>query len=182
MSTILDEIELETNPNDASFDARKIPSGKSTIRRGLAGLLAAITLFSGSVMGATQAHAAEPPATSTITETTNQSPDTIIEIPECYQYEVYNMCGKNKGEPITIGDLNNATDNYMSLSISGNESLEWLNYLKNVEFLSISMHTKDTSAFKDIRNLTGFKELTITTFDSVDLTKEDFSFLKILKI
>lgn len=169
---------LELNPNDASFDARQIPKTKNTIKRGLAGLLAAISLFSGSVLGATKVEAAQMNDTQAVTEMASVSPNTVIDIPESYQYEVYDLCGKELGDTITVGDLNDANSSFVSISVSDNQSLEWLNYLNNVETLAIAIHTDDMSAFKDVKKIPGLKSLSLFTLDPADLTKENFSFLK----
>lgn len=166
---------LEINPNDSSIDTRQIPIGRSAIRRTLAGLLLGFTLFSGSALGPQQVNAAD--LETSIVKTDTVSDDTIIDIPSDYQYEVAYICGKEKGENITVGDLKNASNVLLSFSIYDDQSLDWMNYLRNVENIVIVLHDKNTKAFQDIEKLSGTKSLTITTLEQAELTQEDFKFL-----
>ena len=62
-----DELELETNENDASCDTREMPKSRWNFKRSIAGLLVGFALFSGSVLGPTEVYAAEmdnPPSQS----------------------------------------------------------------------------------------------------------------------
>lgn len=175
----MDDLELELNKNDASIDTTQIPNYRRNIKRSIAGLLTFFTLFSGSVVGPTIANAAEEsPSYSTSQSYDSEDLDKVVEIPEAYQNEVAYMCKKEVGEPITVGDLRNVNESYLSLIVLNDYSLEWLNYLSGVDSLDLIVRREDTKVFREIKKLSGITNLGISTYyKSLDLTSEDFSFL-----
>ena len=173
-------MSLEVNKNDASVDTRQISSNGLEFQRIIAGFLVAITLFSGSILGPTAVYARETAGTSVSQSIDYVSPSTVVEIPEAYKYEVYDLCGKEDEEPITVGDLNSINSKFMVLSIVDGESLEWLNYVGNVEYLTMIIHADDMSVLKDVKKLQGIKNLSIQApyLTPIELKIEDFAFLR----
>ena len=173
-------MSLEVNKNDASVDTRQMTNNRLEFRRTIAGFLVALTLFSGSALGVTTVYAQETDVPSASQSIDQVSPSTVVEIPEAYQYEVCYLCGKERGEPITVGDLNAIDDMFMNLSIVDGESLEWLNYVGNIEYLTMIIHADDTSVLKNIKKLKNVKNLSILSpfSTSIELKNEDFAFLR----
>lgn len=171
-------MSLEINRNDSSIDTRQIPQHGTTFQRTIAGLLTTLILFSGSLIGPTTVYAAETPSTSQ--SQTYIDPSTVIDIPEEHQYVVAEACGKEKGEPITVGDLNAIKDNWMTLTVYDDTNLEWLNHLGQVEYLSIIIHADDMSLFRKIKSLKNVNSISITPAlnNSIDMTSQDFAFIK----
>lgn len=174
----IDELELEINPNDASCDTRQIPKNKDLFKRSIAGLLVGLTLFSGSVLGPTVAHAAEignPPSQSQGIDDENR----VINIPEEHAWEVADLCGKEVGEPITIKDLKSVKDSYVSITAVDGCNLEWIKYLGDVEYLSIILRSENTEMFRQIDSLSGVRNLALTSiYENHELNATDFAFLK----
>ncbi len=172
-----DELELEINENDASCDTREMPKSSGDFKRSIAGLLVAFSLFSGSLFGPTQVYAAETdnlPSQSQEVDDENR----VLEIPEEHAWDVADMCGKEMGEPITIKDLKAVKDSYVSITALNGTNLEWLQYLGQVEFLSIIIHADDTECFRKIKSIPGVEHLALTTMnDENELNAEDFSFI-----
>lgn len=172
-------MSLEINTNDQSIDTRSLSNSRGTFQRSIAGLLTTLMLFSGSVLGTQEVHAAELEDTPSYSQEYDDiNPDMVVEIPEIYQYEVYSACGKQPGEEITVRDLNNIQDTFLTVPIEDDSSLEWLNYVRGVEYLTMFIKTSDTSVLQQIKELKGIKNLSISTFDTLELTAKDFSFLK----
>ena len=172
-------MSLEVNKNDQTINAKTISSSRERIRRTIAGVLTTLMLFSGSILGSQNVHAAEyetPPSYSNTQE--NIDDDTIIVIPETYKYQVSQACGKTVDDDITIGDLKQFSDMYFSLSISDDSSLEWLNYVNGKNSIYMHLHNEDTSVLQQIKKLKGFKTLYISTFNNIELNEDDFKFLK----
>lgn len=109
----------------------------------------------------------------------NVSKSKVIEIPPAYKDEVYDLCEKQLNQPLTVGELYEIEADFLSLSITDNQSLAWLNYLNNVESISLVIQTDDISAFKKVTKLSGVTSLSITTFKQITLTKENFAFLNL---
>lgn len=177
----MEEQILEVNHQDATIDTNQIPKSSITTKQRLAGLLVFLMLFSGSILGPTKVHAAEVPGTSTSQQKNENDPDTVVEIPENYRWEVASLCGKEEGEPITIGDLNAINDTFLNVSVEDGASLEWLNHVGKIEYLTLFIHADDTSVLKDIKSLrNGVKNLSIMSpaMTSVELKTDDFAFLK----
>lgn len=171
--------ELELNKNDASLDTSKMPKSRGDFKRTIAGLLTFCTLFSGSILGPTVAHAAETTESYSQTQDyDSEDPNQEVEIPDVYKWEVAYLCGKEKEEPITIGDLRTVEDSFLSFAITDDASLEWMNYLGKIDNLSLVLHTEDTSVLKDIKKLNNVSSIDISTFNNLDFTLDDFSFLK----
>lgn len=171
-------MSLEVNKNDSSIDTRQINQHRPIFQRTIAGLLTSLILFSGSLMGPTTVYAAETPSTSQ--SQTYVDPSTVIEIPEEHQYEVYSLCGKETGTPITVGDLKNINDSWMTVTVYDDSSLEWLNYVGKIEYLSLIIHAEDTSIVQTLRKLNNVDTVSISSpFNSpIELNAKDFAFLK----
>lgn len=171
--------ELELNKNDASIDTTKLPKSRGNFERKIAGFLTLCMLFSGSILGPTVAHAAETSESySQSQDYDSEDPNQEVEIPDAYKWEVAYLCGKEDSDPITIGDLRNVQDSFFSFAITDDSSLEWMNYLGKIDNLSIVLNTDDTSVLKDIKKLKNVSNIDISTFNSLDFTLDDFSFLK----
>lgn len=171
-------MSLEVNENDKSINATYIPSPRKEFQRKIAGILTTIMIFSGSLIGMTEAKAQEVPITTTQSISSHsEDPNQIIEIPEIYKYDVAYACGKEEDDPITIGDLSSIQTDFLVLGIYDDSSLEWLNYCKGIQDLVLAIHTDNAEMFKDIDKL-NMPNLSITTDKSLSLTEENFSFLK----
>lgn len=166
-------MSLEVNKNDQAISGATIFNSGNIIQRRIAGILTTIMLFSGSIMGVSEVKAAEiMPSDAYVELDLNQ----VIEIPEAYRYEVSNACGKEMTDDITIGDLKNFDDKFFSITIQDNSSLKWLNYIEGKEMIMIHVDTEDTSVLKEINELKGFKSINLSTWNNLELNKEDFSF------
>lgn len=170
--------KLEINQNDQNLDTNQMPATRNTFRRTIAGFLTLCTLYSGSIIGPLNVNAKETESTSQSQSYDNEDPKTIIEIPDSYKWEVSHACGKETSDDITIGDLRNINNEFMSIVISDDSSLEWLNYIKGINYLYIIINTDDTSVLKDIKKLQGIKELYISTYNDLTFTNEDFKFVE----
>lgn len=172
-------MSLEINANDQSIDTRTLSNSRGIFQRSIAGLLTTLMLFSGSVLGAQEVRAAELEGTPSYSQEYDDiNPDMVVEIPKIYQYKVYSSCGKQPGEEVTVRDLNNIQDTFLTVPIEDDSSLEWLNYVRGVEYLTMLIKTTDTSVLQQIKELKGIKNLSISTFDTLELTAKDFSFLQ----
>lgn len=174
----IDDLELEINENDASCDMSKLPKSRGEFKRSIAGILVALTLFSGSLIGPTTAYAAEldtPPSQSQDIDDEN----SVIEIPEEHAWEVADMCGKEIGEPITIKDLKEVKDSFVSITALTDSNLEWINYLGQVDYLSIIIRADNTEMLRKIESIPGVENLSLISMDDThELNEEDFAFIK----
>ncbi len=171
----MNDFELEINENDSSIDTRSIPANRPCFRRGLAGFLTVMMLFSGSVLAAVPAYAAE---FDTEQSQSAENPNQVIEIDKSQKYEIARLCGKTVDDDITIGDLRSINDTFLTMAVDDDSNLEWLQYIGNVDFLSIVIHASSTDVFKSIDKLGGIKSLSLFATTPSDFTKENFSFLK----
>ena len=173
-------MSLEINKNDSSIDTRQIPNNDRAFTRYLAGFLTTVFLFSGSIMGPTIVHATEYEQPKNTQSSTYVSPSTVIEIPEIYQYEVYDVLGKEIGEEVTVADLNSINDIFMTIAVRDDSSLEWLNHVGNIEYLTLIIHDEDSTALKDVKTLRGAKHVSILSplLTHIELKKDDYKFLR----
>ena len=172
--------QLELNKNDSMSNVSKLHQNKQLYRRSIAGILVLCSLYSGSLISPVKVKATEIESTTQTQMDNIKHPNMEIEIPECYKWKVAEICHKDITDKITIGDLQNASVRELKLRITDNSSLEWLNYVKSINELDISISTDDYSALKEIEKINGATKINISSPINIRaaITNEDFKFIK----
>ena len=69
-------------------------------------------------------------------------------------------------------------DGSLFLIMYKEQSLDWLKYCKNLEYLTIVVNAEDTSMFKQIKELSNLKNFHITSYDALTFNRQDFKFIE----
>ena len=127
-------------------------------RRYIAGLLSAVSLYSG--VGTTIGHvnAADIPKTSY-----SEHQDDEVNIPEDLRYSIASAVGKRTDEPITIDDLKSLTYQTLVLENDIEYDLSYLQYCTNLDMLVIMSKNTDSSVLKTLPPLPNLKSLIISS-------------------
>ena len=167
---------LELNNNDQILDTKQLKKNRPAFQRTIATLLTLCTLYSGSLIGPLKVEAEEINSTAQTT-LLPEEPNKVITIPEIYKNKISYLCEKEDEDEITISDLENIKEKFLSIVIHDESSLEWLNYVKGLECLYIILDTNNTNVFKTINRIQGLKEIYISTYEDATFSKENFQFL-----
>lgn len=173
--------KLELNPNDSKLNTKNIPKSRKDFKRKLSGVLAGIMMFSGSALSPVKAYANEVYTPDVTIEQEYLSENEIVDIPEIYKYTVADLVGKDASEPVTVHDLENAQKNFLDLHVKGDSSLNWLKYLKNVDFITFILEPEDENTkypFDTIEKIDGVRAIEFLAFNNYSLRKSDCEFIK----
>lgn len=166
-------MQLEVDKKHKTADLSNIRTIGKDIKITLMGLSLAVSLLSGhvDVKAATDSHNVED-----MVNKESVDDNTVVKIPEIYEYNVANECGKSSGDEITVGDLKKI--DYLFFSYDGS-SLDWLNYCDNLNELLIIMKSNDYGAISKLKGLEGLEGLSIlgTSDRSTNFSGDDFSFI-----
>lgn len=168
---------LEINKQDQKADLKFLTSAKRKIKRTLFGVSTTLMLFSGCIPSM---HVEANSSKEIESMLDTKDPASIIKIPEIYEYDVSDLCGKKEGEPITVADLEKigANGEHIHFAVYDNSSLEWLNNCTNLKDLLLIIHTEGLKALEDIKSLPNLNSITLTTMSDATLTEKNSQFIK----
>ena len=109
------------------------------------------------------------------------SKDTIVEIPQSVHFQIAAACQfENLEDPITVGHLESlkGIEGSLFIVIHEEQSLDWLKYCKNLEYLTIVTYAEDTSIFQTIKELPNLKSLNISSDSCQTFNRKDFKFVE----